>query len=56
MADTQTVTQKTDFYIYAKNRKKSAAKYSIEKHILLNFVNLFTIICPRLSEDCHFHF
>ena len=31
-----------------KNRKKSAAKHSIEKSILLNFVNLSPTFCPRL--------
>ena len=31
MAGTQTATPKIDFYIYAKNREKSAVKYSTEK-------------------------
>ena len=31
-----------------KNRKKSAVKHSIEKAILLNFVNMSTSFCPRL--------
>ena len=55
MAGTQTATQKTDFYIYAKNCEKSVVKYFIEEHILLNFVDLSTIICPGLSEKKHFH-
>ena len=56
VAGTQTATPKIDFYIYAKNREKSAVKYSTEKkHVLLNFVNLSTIVCPRFSEEKHFH-
>ena len=31
-----------------KNRKISAVKHSIEKPVLLNFVNLSTTFCPRL--------
>ena len=31
-----------------KNRKNSAVKHSIEKPILLNFVNLSPTFCPRL--------
>ena len=31
-----------------KNRKKSAVKHSIEKRILLKFVNLSPTFCPRL--------
>ena len=34
--------------LFVKSRKKSAVKYSIERSILLNFVNLFTTFCPRL--------
>ena len=30
------------------NCEKSALRHSIEKPILLNFVNLSTILCPRL--------
>ena len=56
MAGTQTATQKTGSYIYVKNREKSAVKYSIEKHVLIKFVDLPTIICPRLSDEKHFHF
>ena len=29
-----------------KNREKSALKNSIEKHVLLNFMDLSTIFCP----------
>ena len=56
IAGTQATTQKTDCYIEGKNPQKQAVKHSMEKHILLNFVNLSTIICPRLSEEKHFHF
>ena len=31
-----------------KSCKKSAVKHSVEKHILLNFVNLSPTFCPRL--------
>ena len=48
MVSTQPATQEANFGICAKNHKKSAIKHSIEKPILLNFVNLFTIFCPRL--------
>ena len=41
---------------FSKNRKKSAVKDSIEKPILLNFVNLSPTFCPRLSEETNFHF
>ena len=34
-----------------KNRKKSAVKHSIEKHILLDFGNLSPTLCPRLKAD-----
>ena len=33
------------------NRKKSAVKRSIEKPILLNFINLSLTFWPRLSEQ-----
>ena len=39
-----------------KNYKKSAVTHSIEKPVLLNFVNLSSIFCPRLSEETDFHF
>ena len=35
--------QKGNFYVCAKRDNKSAVKHSIEKPILLNFVNLSTI-------------
>ena len=38
------------------NRKKSAVKQSIEKYILLIFVNMSPIISPRLSEETLFSF
>ena len=46
-------TQKTNFLHL--NHENSAKKHSIEKHILLNFLNLSTMFCPRLSEETHFH-
>ena len=52
MAGTQTATQKTDFYIDAKNCEKSAVKYFIEEHILLNLwicLQLFVQDCLRKS-------
>ena len=39
-----------------KNCKKSVVKHSMEKRILLNFVNLSPTFCPRLSEETDFHF
>ena len=36
--------------------KKSAVKLSIEKPVLLNFVNSFAIFCSRFSEKLHVHF
>ena len=45
-----------DKFYYLKICKKSALKYSIEKHVLFNFVNLSTIFCPRLQPivfGCH---
>ena len=39
----------------AKNGKKSAVKYIIEKPIFLNFVNLSTTFCPGLSEETKFY-
>ena len=38
------------------NHEKSAVKYSIEKHALLNFVNLSAMFCTRLSQETHFQF
>ena len=40
---------------FVKNCKKLAVKHSIEKPILLNFVNLSTTLSPRLSEEIYFH-
>ena len=49
--------QKTKFCrVLVKDWKKSAAKHSIEKAILLNFVNLYLTFCPRLSEETDFYF
>ena len=43
------VHRKVKFWCFlVKNCKKSAVKYSIEKPILLNFVNLSPAFCPRL--------
>ena len=36
-----------------KNRKKTAVKHSREKPILLNFVNLTIIPCPRLFSTAN---
>ena len=48
LVSTWPATQEANFDIYVKNRQKSTMKHSIEKPILLNFVNLSTIFCPRL--------
>ena len=37
------------------NSKKSVVKHPIEKPVLLNFLNLSTILSPRLPEKTHFH-
>ena len=42
--------QKGNFYVSAKRDKKSAVKHSIEKLILLNFVNLSTIFVSLVTE------
>ena len=39
-----------------KNCEKSAVKDSIEKPILLDFVNMSPTFCLRLSEETDFHF
>ena len=39
------------WHFLAKNCEKSAVKHSIEKPILLNFVNLSPTFCPRLLFD-----
>ena len=41
--------QKGNFYVSAKRDKKSAVKHSIEKPILLNFVNLSTIFVSLVT-------
>ena len=42
-------TDKRQISIFVQeNCEKSAVRHSIEKAILLNFVNLSTIPCPRL--------
>ena len=43
------VNPKAKFWRFlVKNCKKSAVKHSVEKPILLNFVNLSSTFCPRL--------
>ena len=42
--------QKGNFYVCAKRDNKSAVKHSIEKPILLNFVNLSTIFVSLVTE------
>ena len=39
----------------AKNCKKSAVKHSIDKPILLKFINLSPTPSPRLSEGTYLH-
>ena len=39
-----------------KNCEKSAVKDSIEKPILLDFVNMSPTFCSRLPEETDFHF
>ena len=61
MGSTQPASQKTNFDICQlpnelQNRQKSAVTHPIEKPILINFMNLSTILCPRLSEETHSHF
>ena len=41
---------------FGKNFQKSAVRHSIEKPVLLNFVNLSSTFRPRLSEETDFHF
>ena len=46
------IQPKTKFCCFlVKNGKKSTIKYSIEKPISLNFVNLSPRFCPTLSEE-----
>ena len=52
----QAVQPRAKFWHFlVKNCKKSAVKHSIEKPILLNFVNLSPTFCPRLSEETNLH-
>ena len=44
------------FRHFSVNCKISAVRHYIEKPILLNFVNLCTTLCPRLSEETDIHF
>ena len=37
-------------------RQKSAGKHYVEKAVLLNIVNMYSIFCSSLSEKTHFHF
>ena len=37
------------------NCEKSVAKNSIEKSMLLNFVNLPKVSCPKLSAETYFY-
>ena len=49
------VNQNPKFWQFLiKNCKKSAVKYSSEKPILLNFMNLSATISPRLSWETDF--
>ena len=40
----------------SKNCKKLDVKYSIEKSLLVDFVNLFPTFCQTLPEESDFHF
>ena len=46
--------KKESFTVYKKTEK--AVKHSKKKLILLNFVNLSALFCPRLSAETCFHF
>ena len=39
-----------------KTCRKSAVKHSIDKPVLLNFVNMSPTFSPRFSEETYFHF
>ena len=53
----QSVHPKAKFWRFlVKNCKKSAVKHSIEKPILLDFVNLSPTFCPRFSDKTDFDF
>ena len=62
MENTQPTIQKLNFETFGKTskkkkkKKKKAVEHSIEGSNLLNFLNLSTTICPRLSEEAFFHF
>ena len=59
MENTQPTIQKLNFETFgktSKKKKKKAVEDSIEGSNLLNFLNLSTTICPRLSEEAVFHF
>ena len=56
MENTQPTIQKLNFETFGKTSKKIAVEHSIEGSNLLNFLNLSTTICPRLSEEAFFHF
>ena len=56
MTSAQPATLKAYFVSCAKKIRKISRKHSIKKSILLNFVNLPAIFCPRLSEETHFYF
>ena len=54
MTSTQPATHKAIFDICAGKSLKLAVKHSIEKPILLNFVNLTAILCPGLYDGFFF--
>ena len=42
--------------VFVKNCKKSAVKHSMNKTVLLNFVNLSPAVRPRLPDEIYLHF
>ena len=48
MINTQPATQLANSNGFARKSRKIRVKYSTEKHILFNFVNFSTTLCPRL--------
>ena len=48
MGSMQAPTQKANFNICARNLRKICCEYHVEKPILLNFEDFYTIFCPRL--------
>ena len=56
MGSTHATIRNTNFDLFVRSKKKSAVKHSIEKSILLNFLNLSTTFYPIFSEDSDFHF